>query len=113
MGASSGYARRVALALGFLVTLPLVMFPFSEAYVVTHSARAFVPTPQLGAPHENVSFTTSDGLRLHGWFVPSKNGATVISFAGRKGPQKPARAAGQRSTACCSTGGAKARATAT
>ena len=85
------YARRVALALGFLVTLPLVMFPFAEAYVVTHSARAYVPTPQLGAPHENVSFTTSDGLRLHGWFVPSKNGATVISFPGRKGPQKPAR----------------------
>ena len=85
------YARRLALALAFLVTLPLVMFPFSEAYVVTHSARAYVPTPQLGAPHENVSFTTSDGLRLHGWFVPSKNGATVISFPGRKGPQKPAR----------------------
>ena len=50
-----------------------------------------MPTPQLGAPHENVSFTTSDGLRLKGWFVPSKNGATVISFPGRKGPQKPAR----------------------
>ena len=47
--------------------------------------------PQLGALHENVSFTTSDGLRFHGWFVPSKNGATVISFPGRKGPQKPAR----------------------
>ena len=74
-----------------LVTLPFVMFPLAEAYVVTHSARAYVPTPQLGAPHENVSFTTSDGLRLHGWFVPSKNGATVISFPGRKGPQKPAR----------------------
>ena len=85
------YARRVALALAFLVTLPFVMFPFSEAYVITHSARAYVPTPQLGAPHENVSFTTSDGLRLKGWFVPSKNGATVISFPGRKGPQKPAR----------------------
>jgi hypothetical protein len=85
------YARRVALALAFLVTLPFVMFPFAEAYVVTHSARAYVPTPQLGAAHENVSFTTSDGLRLHGWFVPSKNGATVISFPGRKGPQKPAR----------------------
>jgi uncharacterized protein len=85
------YARRVALALAFLVTLPLVMFPLAESYVVTHSARAYVPTPQLGAPHENVSFTTSDGLRLHGWFVPSKNGATVISFPGRKGSQKPAR----------------------
>ena len=65
------------------------MFRSAEAYVVTHSARARAD-PQLGAPHENVSFTTSDGLRLHGWFVPSKNGATVISFPGRKGPQKPA-----------------------
>ena len=85
------YARRTALTLAFLVTLPLVMFPLAEAYVITHSGRAYVPTPQLGAPHEEVSFTTSDGLRLRGWFVPSKNGATVISFPGRKGPQKPAR----------------------
>jgi predicted alpha/beta hydrolase len=38
-----------------------------------------------------VSFTTSDGLQLQGWYVPSKNGAAVISFPGRKGPQKPAR----------------------
>ena len=92
MGASSAGTRGAwRWRLGFVVTLPFVMFPFSEAYVVTHSGRAFVPPPQLGAPHENVSFTTSDGLRLHGWFVPSKNGATVISFPGRKGPQKPAR----------------------
>ena len=72
------------------MTLPFVMFPLAESYVITHSARAYVPT-RSWAPRENVSFTTSDGLRLHGWFVPSKNGATVISFPGRKGPQKPAR----------------------
>ena len=85
------YARRVALALGFLVTLPFVMFPFAEAYV-SPTRRAPTCRPRSSArPHENVSFTTSDGLRLQGWFVPSKNGATVISFPGRKGPQKPAR----------------------
>ena len=38
------YARRVALALAFLVTLPFVMFPLAESYVITHSARAYVPT---------------------------------------------------------------------
>jgi fermentation-respiration switch protein FrsA (DUF1100 family) len=32
-----------------------------------------------------------DGLRLEGWFVPSRNGATVIVFPGRSGPQKQAR----------------------
>jgi hypothetical protein len=85
------YARRAGLTLAFLVALPFILFPFAQSYVITHSARAYVPTPQLGAPHEEVSFTTSDGLRLHGWFVPSKNGATVISYPGRKGPQKPAR----------------------
>jgi hypothetical protein len=85
------YARRAALTLAFLVGLYLVLYPFAESYVLTHAARAYVPTPNLGTPHENVTFTTSDGLRLDGWYVPSKNGAAVISFAGRKGPQKPAR----------------------
>jgi fermentation-respiration switch protein FrsA (DUF1100 family) len=59
--------------------------------VVTHTARAHVPTPNLGAGYEDVSFTTSDGLRLQGWFVPSRNGATVIAFPGRSGPQKQTR----------------------
>jgi dienelactone hydrolase len=84
------YARRAALAVAFLIGVYFGLFPFAESYVLTHSARAYVPTPRLGAPFEEVSFTTSDGLRLQGWYVPSKNGATVISFPGRKGPQKPA-----------------------
>ena len=62
----------------------------SIAYVVTHTA-AVVPTPNLGAAHEDVTFTTSDGLRLEGWFIPSRNGATVIAFPGRSGPQKHTR----------------------
>jgi uncharacterized protein len=85
------YLRRVGLAVGFLVGLYFGLYPLAESYVVTHSARAYVPTPQLGTAFEEVSFTTSDGLRLEGWYVPSKNGAAVISFPGRKGPQKPAR----------------------
>ena len=85
------YVRRTLLAVGFLLGAYLVVYPVSESYVVTHSARAYVPTPQLGAQYRDVAFTTSDGLRLEGWYVPSKNGATIIVSAGRKGPQKPAR----------------------
>ena len=85
------YLRRVGLALGLLIGLYFGLYPLAESYVVTHSARAYVPSPQLGTAFEEVSFTTSDGLRLEGWYVPSKNGAAVISFPGRKGPQKPAR----------------------
>jgi dienelactone hydrolase len=85
------YARRAALALGLLLGLYVGLYPFAESYVLTHAARAYVPTPQLGTTFEQVTFTTSDGLRLNGWYVPSRNGAAVISFPGRKGPQKPAR----------------------
>jgi dienelactone hydrolase len=85
------YLRRVALAAGFVLGTYLLVYPVSESYVVTHSARAYVPTPQLGAPYQDVTFTTSDGLRLAGWYIPSKNRAAVIVFPGRKGPQKAAR----------------------
>ena len=85
------YARRALKGFGLLVGLYFVMYPLSESYVVTHAGRAFVPTPALGTDFRNVAFTTEDGLRLEGWYVPSKNGAAVISFPGRRGPQKPAR----------------------
>ena len=53
--------------------------------------RRGAATPRLGAPYENVSFTTSDGLTLKGWYVPSRNRAAVIAAPGRAGSQKPAR----------------------
>jgi uncharacterized protein len=85
------FARRALAALGILFGLYFLMYPLSESYVVTHAGRAFTPTPALGAEYQDVSFTTVDGLELEGWYIPSKNGAAVISFPGRKGPQKPAR----------------------
>jgi dienelactone hydrolase len=85
------YLRRSAIIAGALALAALVLFPTALAYVVTHTARAEVPAPNLGAAHEEVAFTTSDGLRLQGWFVRSRNGATVIAFPGRSGPQKHAR----------------------
>jgi dienelactone hydrolase len=83
--------RRALVAVAALVLGYVFVAPFLAAYVLTHSARAFVPADHIGAAHENVAFTTSDGLRLRGWYVPSKNGAAVISFPGRKGTQDPAR----------------------
>jgi dienelactone hydrolase len=90
-GVARRYLRRALLTVAFLLATYMVVYPVSEVYVVTHAARAYVPTPELGTPHEDVSFTTSDGLRLEGWYVPTKNGATVIVVPGRKGPQKAAR----------------------
>ena len=85
------YLRRALLAVGMLLGAYFVVLPLAQSYVITHTGRAFVPTPNLGTEYEDVTFTTGDGLRLVGWYVPSKNGAAVISFPGRRGPQKPAR----------------------
>jgi fermentation-respiration switch protein FrsA (DUF1100 family) len=85
------YVRRALISLGALAAIAIVLFPTALAYVVTHTLRAEVPEAQLGAPHEDVAFETIDGLRLEGWFVPSRNGATVIVVPGRSGPQKQTR----------------------
>jgi uncharacterized protein len=61
------------------------------SYVFTHAARVGVPRAQLGAAYERVTFKSSDGLRLRGWYVPSRNGAAVIAAPGRGGSQRPAR----------------------
>jgi fermentation-respiration switch protein FrsA (DUF1100 family) len=85
------YGRRALLAVGGVLVAYVIVLPFYLSYVFTHVARGFVPTPELGAAYEDVSFTTSDGLKLQGWYIPSKNRAAVIAFPGRKGPQRPAR----------------------
>ncbi len=83
--------RRTSLTVAALIVAPAVLFPVAIAYVVTHAARAKVPAADLGAAYENVEFTTSDGLRLTGWYVPSRNRAAVISFPGRTSSQKRAK----------------------
>ena len=85
------YLRRSLLAVvGFLVAAELV-FPIGLGYGTTHILRPVVPANELGVAYEDMSFTTSDGLQLEGWYIPSKNGAAVIAFPGRRGPQKHAR----------------------
>jgi hypothetical protein len=85
------YPRRLLITGGALLAASIVVVPFAVSYVVTHVARAEVPAADLGAPHENVSFTTSDGLELKGWYIRSRNGAAVISFPGRASSQKRAK----------------------
>jgi fermentation-respiration switch protein FrsA (DUF1100 family) len=85
------YGRRGLLAAASVVFVSLVLLPLGLAYVTTHAARSAVPENRLGVAYEDVRFTTSDGLELRGWYVPSRNGAAVIAFPGRNGPQRQAR----------------------
>jgi uncharacterized protein len=85
------YLRRLLLAVAAVVVASQVLLIFSLTYVITHVARADVPAAALASPYENVEFTTSDGLRLRGWYIRSRNGAAVISFPGRTSAQKRAK----------------------
>jgi len=91
------YARRTLIVVGIGAIAIAALIPVSIAYVVTHTARAQVPTANLGVPYETVEFMTSDGLRLRGWYIPSKNGAAIISFPGRASSQKQAKMLAQHS----------------
>jgi dienelactone hydrolase len=86
------WARRGAIGAGAAVVLAFAVLPLGFAYVATHVARPPVDEVDLGGgPVEEVELRTSDGLRLEGSYVPSRNGAAVIVAFGRKGTQRPAR----------------------
>jgi uncharacterized protein len=85
------YVRRAAKGALALFVVSLTALPFAIAYVSGHVSRSVVPVAALGAPHEDVTLRTSDGLNLRGWYVPSRNHAAVILFPGRKGPMTRAR----------------------
>jgi uncharacterized protein len=84
--------RRIGIGVAALVFAAFVVFPLGYAYVGTHAARPPVDDIDLGSANtEDVELHTSDGLTLHGTYVPSENGAAVIVAFGRKGTQDPAR----------------------
>jgi dienelactone hydrolase len=85
------YTRRSLIGVAAVVVAAIALFPIAISYAITHAARPYVPTADLGAPYEDVEFTTSDGLLLKGWYIESQNGAAVISFPGRAGSQSRAK----------------------
>ncbi|MGZ8782134.1 MAG: alpha/beta hydrolase [Gaiellaceae bacterium] len=85
------YARRVRAALGVVVAAYVAVLPVALALYATHRPRAEVQAVHLGAPHRPVTVTTADGLELAAWYVPSRNGAAVISFPTRIGKIEHAR----------------------
>jgi hypothetical protein len=85
------HLRRVAIALGTLLAVYWLVMPVAIAILATHRPRAAVGPVDLGRAYEEVTLKTTDGLHLAGWYVPSHNGAAVISYPTRKGKLAQAR----------------------
>jgi fermentation-respiration switch protein FrsA (DUF1100 family) len=68
----------------------LAVFTRNKAHeMVTHPLEARRPMTKTPAdynlPYEDVVVTTADGLKLVGWYIPSQNGAAIITQHGYKG----------------------------
>jgi len=85
------YARRALKSLGVTLAVLQVAYPVVESYAITNTAPRSTPKSTLGVATEDVTLRTSDGLRLRGWYVPSRNGAAVLVFPGRTGAQRQAQ----------------------
>ena len=108
------YLRRVLLGILGIAFLTEVFLPFGISYMATHVYTAEVPEADLGAAPDDVTFTTSDGLEIEGWYVPSRNRAAVI-LPGRTSTQPHARMLIEHGydASCSSTGAARVPARAT
>ncbi len=78
-----GWALAVpaAAAFAFFVVQPAVY----AVYLSHLPARRAVHDADLGARKRPVTLRTADGLRLRGWYVPSRNGAAVALLHGTGG----------------------------
>ena len=81
--------RLLRKAAGFLVALVVVVFlvlPWLLSFAITKAGtrpdeRARTDTPAAqGAQFEDVSFTSSDGIKLSGWYLPSRTHRVTVVF---------------------------------
>ena len=85
------YLRRAGIAVAPALAAYWLVVPVAIAILATHRPRADVAPADLGRPYEEVTLRTGDGLDLAAWYVPSRNGAAVVSYPTRQGKLPQAR----------------------
>jgi hypothetical protein len=85
------HLRRVGIGVAALLVGYWLVLPFGVAIFATHRPRADVQPADLGRAYEQVTLRTSEGLALAAWYIPSRNGAAVISYPTREGTVAQAR----------------------
>ena len=80
---------RVTLAAGFILGLVVVAFVFwsqlEKRYIFFPSSVIEQTPAEVGVEYEEVFFTTGDGVKLHGWFLPGTGDVTWLWFHGNGG----------------------------
>ena len=83
--------RRIAIASAALAFVYVVEAGVVMAIYATHRPHDAAQRLDLGAAASTVSLRTADGVRLAGYYVPSRNGAAVILYPRAGGAQTHAR----------------------
>jgi len=78
------WGSRALVSVGVFLAVGLALVPTGMGIVSAHKGRAAVGPPP-GRGYADVSFRASDGLRLAGWYRPSRNGAAVLVLHGGGG----------------------------
>ncbi len=78
---------KILIGLTLLCLLAVLLFwPHIEKRLVFFPTAEISQTPAaVGLAYEEVFFSTGDGLRLHGWFVPGSGDVTWVWFHGNGG----------------------------
>lgn len=65
----------------------VVLMYLLQSQMVYHPQKSITYTPEdVGLSYEDVTFSTADGLDLHGWYIPRDvSGVTVLYFHGNAG----------------------------
>ncbi len=78
------WATRALVSVTAFLGVALVVLPMGMGIVSAHKGREAVGPPP-DRTYAEVAFRASDGLRLAGWYRPSRNGAAVLVLHGGGG----------------------------
>jgi fermentation-respiration switch protein FrsA (DUF1100 family) len=78
----------IAILLLILVVVFALWLSWNEPRMIYHPDRQIDQTPnQVGLNYNDITLTTSDGLKINGWYLPSRTDSTftVLLFHGNAG----------------------------
>ena len=82
------WTNRLLAAVAAVFVGFFVVFPTLFAVDLLAKPRAPIDQAALGVQHARVTFPADDGIRLSGWYVPSRNGAAIVLVHGGGGDRQ-------------------------